>query len=175
MSALEESRKLFNQQEDKQEDTSSVPASEDFKYSEPYDPSAALGVLGLLGAGVGAVALRNPIARALNKTIKLSAPKMPVPTPSKEVADEVTSIIKSAPDKVGRGRELVTQDEARKIVSENELLKAKSQELQKMVYQNPLSFGGNKKDGMGSALYDYIATGKGRTHKPRKAQDWINE
>jgi len=174
MSAAEDVLKLYNQKEENEQKTSTVP-SEDFKYKDKYEPSATAGILGLTAAGIGAVALKNPIARAINKTIRLQTPKLPAPTPSREVTDEVTSIIKSAPDKVQRGRDLVTMEQAKKIADENALLKAKSIELQKQVYQNPLQFGGNKKDGMGSALWDYIATGKGRSHKPRKAKDWIDE
>ena len=173
MTALEDSLKQFNQKEDKQQNTSDVPVQKKESY-ERYDPSATAGILGLTAAGLGAVALRNPIGRALSKTFSFKLPKLPASATSKQ-SDEVSQIVRSAPNKTERGKELITQEEAKKVLSEVELANLRSKELQKMVYQNPLSYGGNKKDGMGSALWDYIALGKGRSAKPRKAQDWIDE
>ena len=173
MTALEDSLKQFNQKEDKQQNTSDVPVQKKESY-EQYDPSATAGILGLTAAGLGAVALRNPIGRALSKTLNFKLPKLPASATSKQ-SDEVSQIVRSAPNKTERGKELITQEEAKKVLSEVELANLRSKELQKMVYQNPLSYGGNKQGGMGSALWDYIALGKGRSAKPRKAQDWIDE
>ena len=47
------------------EPTSSVPLKK--SDTEPYEPSAARGLAGMALAGAGAVALRNPIARAIKK------------------------------------------------------------------------------------------------------------
>ena len=169
--AIEKAYQDFNQKED-QQNTSDVP-SKNFEYKEPYKPSATAGILGLTAAGLGAVALRNPIARALNKMDKLVLPKLQPPAPSKQVVDEVTSITKIAPTRTERAKELITQEEAKRVISDNELARLKSEELRKKTYANPLQFGGNQKEGMGSALWDYIARSK--SHKPRKASEWIKE
>jgi hypothetical protein len=63
MTALEDSLKQFNQKEDKQQNTSDVPVQKKESY-EQYDPSATAGILGLTAAGLGAVALRNPIGKS---------------------------------------------------------------------------------------------------------------
>ena len=70
--AIEKAYQDFNQKED-QQNTSDVP-SKNFEYKEPYKPSATAGILGLTAAGLGAVALRNPIAKALNKMDKFVLP-----------------------------------------------------------------------------------------------------
>jgi len=55
--------------------TSSVPVNK--SDLEPYEPSAARGVAGLALAGAGAVALRNPIGRAIKKLAGIKYPRLP--------------------------------------------------------------------------------------------------
>jgi len=69
--------------------TSSVPTVK--SDNEPYEPSALRGVAGLALAGAGAVALRNPIGRAINKIANIRAPIAPATRTTKPV-DEVDEI-----------------------------------------------------------------------------------
>jgi len=160
-------QKLYNNKGDT-EPTSSVPS--DFEYKEKYEPSATQGIVGLALAGAGAVALRNPIARAINKTIKLKPPKLPEPTPSKEVVDEVSGILAIAPNRTERAQQLVKQSAKQ---AEAMAIMERSKELKKMAYHNPLSFGGTKKDGIGSSLWDFIA--RHPIDTARKPKDWIRD
>ena len=82
------------------EPTSSVPTSE---YTEKYEPSALNGVAGLALAGAGAVALRTPFGRAINKLSKLATPKTPVSRITEPV-DAVDELLTITPTKVDRGR-----------------------------------------------------------------------
>src|SRR6056300_42078 len=98
------------------EPTSSVPLNK--SDTEPYDPSAARGLAGMALAGAGAVALRTPIGRALNKITSLRLPKAPVSRTSPK--DEIEDILEIAPTKVDRGRAMTVaqnkpQDELRQV------------------------------------------------------------
>ena len=81
--------------------TSSVPVNK--SDLEPYEPSAARGVAGLALAGAGAVALRNPIGRAIQKIAGIKLPKAPVSRTTGPV-DEVDEILSVVPTKMDRGR-----------------------------------------------------------------------
>ena len=149
------------------EPTSSVPLNK--SDTEPYDPSAARGLAGMALAGAGAVALRTPIGRALNKITSLRLPKAPVTRTSPK--DEIEDILEIAPTKVERGRAMTVaqnkpQDELRQVAI------ARSNELKKIAYNSPLSRGG-KTNRIGSSLWDYIA--RHPIAGARKADEWIKD
>ena len=154
-----------------EEPVSSVPRGNS-EYAEPYEPSLARGIIGLGLAGARAVALRTPIGRALDKLSKLKTPKAPVSRITEPV-DEVEEILTITPTRVERGREMTKPQNSFQNQIQQEIV-ARSKELQEIAYLKPLTRGGAT-NRIGSALWDYIATGKGRSPKPRKAQDWIDE
>ena len=149
------------------EPTSSVPTSE---YSEKYEPSALKGVAGLALAGAGAVALRTPFGRAINKLSKLATPKTPVSRIT-EPTDAVDELLTITPTKVDRGRAMTQAQIPIQEQIRQEAI-AKSNELKKMAYANPLSRGG-KTNRIGSSLWDYIA--RHPVAGARKATEWIND
>ena len=148
--------------------TSSVPVNK--SDLEPYEPSAARGVAGLALAGAGAVALRNPIARAIKKIAGIKLPKAPVSRTTGPV-DEVDEILSIVPTKMDRGRAMTAPQ-----ISEQEQIRqvaiARSNELKKMSYNAPLSRGGKTKR-IGSSLYDYIA--RHPIAGARKPEEWIKD
>ena len=149
------------------EPTSSVPLQK--SDTEPYDPSAARGLAGMALAGAGAVALRNPIARAIKKIASIKLPKAPATRTSPK--DEVEDILEIAPTKMDRGKAMTVaqnkpQDELRQVAI------ARSNELKKIAYQAPLSRGG-KTNRIGSSLWDYIA--RHPIAGARKADEWIKD
>src|SRR6056300_836161 len=149
------------------EPTSSVPLKK--SDTEPYDPSAARGLAGMALAGAGAVALRNPIARAIKKIASIKLPKAPASRTSPK--DEVEDIVEIAPTKMDRGKAMTVaqtkpQDELRQVAI------ARSNELKKVAYQAPLSRGG-KTNRIGSSLWDYIA--RHPIAGARKAEEWIKD
>jgi hypothetical protein len=149
------------------EPTSSVPLKK--SDTEPYDPSAARGLAGMALAGAGAVALRNPIARAIKKIASIKLPKAPASRTSPK--DEVEDILEIAPTKMDRGKAMTVaqikpQDELRQVAI------ARSNELKKVAYQAPLSRGG-KTNRIGSSLWDYIA--RHPIAGARKADEWIKD
>jgi hypothetical protein len=149
------------------EPTSSVPLKK--SDTEPYDPSAARGLAGMALAGAGAVALRNPIARAIKKIASIKLPKAPASRTSAK--DEVEDILEIAPTKMDRGKAMTVaqtkpQDELRQVAI------ARSNELKKVAYQAPLSRGG-KTNRIGSSLWDYIA--RHPIAGARKADEWIKD
>jgi len=162
-------QKLFKQLGEGNEPVSNVPATSE--YTEKYDPSPIAGILGLTAAGAGAVALRTPIGRLINKTIKIKPPKLEVPRTT-EPSDEVSGILATVPSKTQRA-ESVTSTAIDKVKEEAAQIKARSDELKKLAYQNPLTHGGAKNDGFGSSLWDYIARHPIGTQ--RKAKDWIRD
>jgi hypothetical protein len=148
--------------------TSSVPVNK--SDLEPYEPSAARGVAGLALAGAGAVALRNPIGRAIQKIAGIKLPKAPV-SRTTEPIDEVDEILSVVPTKMDRGRAMTApqisqQEEIRQLAI------ARSNELKKMSYNAPLSRGGKTKR-IGSSLYDYIA--RHPIAGARKPEEWIKD
>jgi len=149
------------------EPTSSVPLNK--SDTEPYDPSAARGLAGMALAGAGAVALRNPIGRVINKIANIKLPKAPASRTSPK--DEVEDILEIAPTKMDRGRAMTVaqnkpQDELRQVAI------ARSNELKKIAYQAPLSRGG-KTNRIGSSLWDYIA--RHPIAGARKAEEWVRD
>ena len=148
--------------------TSSVPVNK--SDLEPYEPSAARGVAGLALAGAGAVALRNPIGRAIQKIAGIKLPKAPVSRTTGPV-DEVDEILSVVPTKMDRGRAMTApqisqQEQIRQIAI------ARSNELKKLSYNAPLSRGGKTKR-IGSSLYDYIA--RHPIAGARKPEEWIKD
>ncbi len=151
------------------EPTSSVPKNKS-DYTEPYDPSMARGLAGIAVAGAGAFALRNPIGRIINKIANIRAPKPPVARTS-QPQDAVEEVLEVVPTKVDRGRAMTSaqnkqQDEIRQMAI------ARSNELKKIAYHNPLSRGG-KTNRIGSSLWDYIA--RHPVAGARMADDWIKD
>ena len=151
------------------EPTSSVPKNKS-DYTEPYDPSMARGLAGIAVAGAGAFALRNPIGRIINKIANIRAPKPPVARTS-QPQDAVEEVLEIVPTKVDRGRAMTSaqnkqQDEIRQMAI------ARSNELKKIAYHNPLSRGG-KTNRIGSSLWDYIA--RHPVAGARMADDWIKD
>jgi hypothetical protein len=151
------------------EPTSSVPKNKS-DYTEPYDPSAARGLAGIMVAGAGAFALRNPIGRIINKIANIRAPKPPAARTS-QPQDAVEEVLEIVPTKVDRGRAMTSaqnkqQDEIRQMAI------ARSNELKKIAYHNPLSRGG-KTNRIGSSLWDYIA--RHPVAGARMADDWIKD
>jgi hypothetical protein len=152
------------------QNTSSVPGDTDSIYSEPYDPSAAKGLGAIALAGAGAVALRTPIGRALNKIANLRKPKLPV-SRIKEPVDEVEEVLTIAPTKIERGRAMTRPQITQQEQIRQEAIQ-KSNELKKLAYQQPLSRGG-KTNRIGSSLFDYIA--RHPIAGARKASEWIRD
>jgi hypothetical protein len=152
------------------QNTSSVPGDNDSIYSEPYDPSAAKGLGAIALAGAGAVALRTPIGRALNKIASLRKPKIDV-SRIKEPVDEVEEVLTIAPTKIERGRAMTRPQISQQEQIRQEAIQ-KSNELKKLAYQQPLSRGG-KTNRIGSSLYDYIA--RHPIVGARKASEWIRD
>jgi hypothetical protein len=151
--------------------TSSVPGDNDNSFEkEKYDPSALKGFAGMAAVGIGAVAARNPIARALNKLVGLRKPKLSVSRTTAPV-DEVEEVLTIAPTKIERGqlmkRPQITQQEQ---IRQEAI--ARSNELKKIAYLQPLSRGG-KTNRIGSSLYDYIA--RHPVSGSRKADEWIKD
>jgi hypothetical protein len=122
------------------QNTSSVPGDTDSIYSETYDPSAAKGLGAIALAGAGAVALRTPIGRALNKIANLRKPKIDA-SRIKEPVDEVDEVLTIAPTKIQRGREMTRPQISQQEQIRQEAIQ-KSNELKKLAYQQPLSRGG---------------------------------
>jgi len=121
-------QKLFKQLGEDNEPVSSVPAQSE--YTEKYDPSPIAGILGLTAAGAGAVALRTPIGRLINKTIKIKPPKLQAPRTT-EPSDEVSGILATVPSKTQRA-ESVTSTAIDKVKQEAAQIKARSDELKKL-------------------------------------------
>ena len=148
--------------------TSSVPVNK--SDLEPYEPSAVRGVAGLALAGAGAVALRNPIGRAIQKIAGIKLPKAPVSRTTGPV-DEVDEILSVVPTKMDRGRAMTAPQ-----ISQQEQIRqvaiARSNELKKLAYNAPLSRGGKTKR-IGSSLYDYIA--RHPIAGARKPEEWIKD
>ena len=150
--------------------TSSVPGDTDSIYSEPYDPSALKGLGGIALAGAGAVALRTPIGRALNKIASLRKPKIDA-SRIKEPVDEVDEILTITPTRMDRGRAMTKPQISQQEQIRQEAIQ-KSNELKKLAYQQPLSRGG-KTNRIGSSLFDYIA--RHPIAGARKASEWIKD
>jgi len=151
------------------EPTSTVPTNKE-DYTQPYEPSALKGVAGLALAGAGAVALRSPIGRAIQKLSSLKTPKAPVSRITEPV-DEVEEILSIVPTKVDRGRAMTQAQIPLQEQIRQEAI-AKSNELRKLAYNNPLSRGG-KTDRIGSSLWDYIA--RHPVSGARKPEEWIKD
>ena len=161
-------KELIEMESIEDQPTSSVPRNKS-DYTEPYDPSMARGLAGIAVAGAGAVALRNPIGRALRKIASIKLPKSPATRTSPR--DEVDDVLEIAPTRVERGRELTLaqnkpQDQLKQVAL------ARSNELKKIAYNNPLSRGG-KTNRIGSSLWDYIA--RHPIAGARKADEWIKD
>ena len=148
--------------------TSSVPTVK--SDNEPYEPSALRGVAGLALAGAGAVALRNPIGRAINKIANIRAPIAPATRTTKPV-DEVDEILSIVPTKMDRGTAM-TKPQISQQESIRQIAIQRSNELKKLSYQAPLSRGGKTKR-IGSSLYDYIA--RHPIAGARKPEEWIKD
>jgi hypothetical protein len=151
------------------EPTSTVPTNKE-DYTQPYEPSALKGVAGLALAGAGAVALRSPIGRAIQKLSSLKTPKAPVSRITEPV-DEVEEILSIVPTKVDRGRAMTQAQIPLQEQIRQEAI-AKSNELRKLAYNNPLSRGG-KTNRIGSSLWDYIA--RHPVSGARKPEEWIKD
>ena len=161
-------KELIDMESIEDQPTSSVPKNKS-DYTEPYDPSMARGLAGIAVAGAGAFALRNPIGRVLQKIASIKLPKAPAPRTS--VKDQVDEVLEIAPTKIERGKALTVaqnkpQDEIRQIAI------ARSNELKKLAYNNPLTRGG-KTNRIGSSLWDYIA--RHPIAGARKADEWIKD
>ena len=161
-------KELIDMESIEDQPTSSVPKNKS-DYTEPYDPSMARGLAGIAVAGAGAFALRNPIGRVLQKIASIKLPKAPASRTS--VKDQVDEVLEIAPTKMERGKALTVaqtkpQDEIRQIAI------ARSNELKKIAYNNPLSRGG-KTNRIGSSLWDYIA--RHPIAGARKPEEWIKD
>jgi len=161
-------KELIDMESIEDQPTSSVPKNKS-DYTEPYNPSMARGLAGIAVAGAGAFALRNPIGRVIQKIASIKLPKAPAPRTS--VPDKVDEVLEIAPTKIERGKALTVaqtkpQDEIRQIAI------ARSNELKKLAYANPLSRGG-KTTRIGSSLWDYIA--RHPIAGARKADEWIKD
>jgi hypothetical protein len=159
----------FQKKQSNEEPVSSVPRGNS-EYAEPYEPSLTRGIIGLGLAGAGAVALRTPIGRALDKLSKLTTPKAPVSRITEPV-DEVEEILAITPTRVDRGREMTKAQTSFQEQIRQETI-ARSNELKKIAYNNPLSRGGAT-NRIGSSLWDYIA--RHPVAGSRKATEWIND
>ena len=167
MSGLKELIESGKFEDDK---TSSVPGDNDNTFQkEKYDPSALKGFAGMAAVGIGAVAARNPIARAINKLVGLRKPKLVSRTTAP--VDEVEEVLTIAPTKIERGqlmkRPQITQQEQ---IRQEAI--ARSNELKKLAYLKPLSRGGQT-NRIGSSLYDYIA--RHPVSGARKPEEWIKD
>jgi hypothetical protein len=151
------------------EPTSSVPKNKS-DYTEPYEPSALQGVAGLALAGAGAVALRSPFGRAINKLRNFKTPKTPTPRTTEPV-DEVEEVLSIVPTKMDRGKAMM-----RPQISQQEQIRQEaiqmSNELKKIAYNNPLSRGG-KTNRIGSSLWDFIA--RHPVSGARKPAEWVKD
>ena len=161
-------KELIDMESIEDQPTSSVPKNKS-DYTEPYNPSMARGLAGIAVAGAGAFALRNPIGRVIQKIASIKLPKAPAPRTS--VKDQVDEVLEIAPTKMERGKALTVaqtkpQDEIRQIAI------ARSNELKKIAYNNPLSRGG-KTNRIGSSLWDYIA--RHPIAGARKPEEWIKD
>ena len=161
-------KELIEMESIEDQPTSSVPKNKS-DYTEPYDPSMARGLAGIAVAGAGAFALRNPIGRVIQKIANIKLPKAPAPRTS--APDKVDEVLEIAPTKMEVGKAMTRaqsspQDEIRQIAI------ARSNELKKIAYNNPLSRGG-KTDRIGSSLWDYIA--RHPISGARKAEEWIKD
>ena len=161
-------KELIDMESIEDQPTSSVPKNKS-DYTEPYDPSMARGLAGIAVAGAGAFALRNPIGRVIQKIASIKLPKAPASRTS--APDKVDEVLEIAPTRMERGRALTVaqtkpQDEIRQIAI------ARSNELKKIAYNNPLSRGG-KTNRIGSSLWDYIA--RHPIAGARKADEWIKD
>jgi hypothetical protein len=151
------------------EPTSSVPKNKS-DYAEPYEPSALKGVAGLALAGAGAVALRSPFGRAINKLKNLRTPKAPVPRITEPV-DEVEEVLSIVPTKMDRGKAMMRPQTSQQEQIRQEAIQM-SNELKKIAYNNPLSRGG-KTNRIGSSLWDFIA--RHPVSGARKPIEWIKD
>ena len=151
------------------EPTSNVPVGNS-EYAEPYEPSALKGVAGLAVAGAGAVALRTPIGRAINRIMAKTTPKNPV-SRIKEPVDQVEEVLQIAPTRVERGQAMTKPQISLQEQIRQEAIQ-KSNELKKIAYNNPLSRGGST-NRIGSSLWDYIA--RHPIAGARKADEWIRD
>ena len=166
MAGLADLTKLESIEDEK---TSTVP-SKPSDYSEPYEPSAMRGVAGLAVAGAGAFALRTPLGRIINKIANIRTPKAPV-TRTTEPQDAVEEVLNIVPTRVERGKSMtLAQNNAQEEIRQAAI--ARSNELKKIAYQNPLSRGG-KTNRIGSSLWDYIA--RHPVAGARQADEWIKD
>ena len=166
MAGLADLTKLESIEDEK---TSTVP-SKPSDYSEPYEPSAMRGVAGLAVAGAGAFALRTPLGRIINKIANIRTPKAPV-TRTTEPQDAVEEVLNIVPTRVERGKSMtLAQNNAQEEIRQAAI--ARSNELKKIAYQNPLSRGG-KTNRIGSSLWDYIA--RHPVAGARQADEWIRD
>ena len=163
MAGLEE---LIAKEQTEEAPQASVPRSE----QEAYDPNPLRGVAGIALAGAGAVALRTPLGRALNKISKLRTPKAPA-TRVTEPVDQVDEVLTIAPTKIERGQAMRLPQISQQEQIRQEAI-ARSNELKKIAYQAPLSRGG-KTNRIGSSLWDYIA--RHPIAGARKPEDWIRD
>ena len=161
-------KELIEMESIEDQPTSSAPPNKS-DYTKPYEPSMARGLAGIAVAGAGAYALRNPIGRIIQKIASIKLPKSPATRTSPK--DQVEEVLEIAPTRMERGTALTKaqtkfQDEVKQIAI------ARSNELKKIAYHNPLSRGG-KTNRIGSSLWDYIA--RHPISGARKAEDWIKD
>ena len=166
MSGLKELIESGKFEDDK---TSSVPGDNDNTF-EKYDPSALKGFAGMAAVGIGAVALRNPIGKAISKIAGLRKPKLSVSRTTAPV-DEVEEVLTIAPTKIERGQLMKRPQISQQEEIRQEAIK-RSNELKKLAYLKPLSRGGQT-NRIGSSLYDYIA--RHPIAGARKPEEWIKD
>ena len=155
------------------EQISSVPGDTErgtSEFAEDYNPNALKGLAGIAIAGAGAVALRNPIGRAINKIASLKKPKLDTSRITQPV-DEVDEVLSIVPTKYERGKAMMKPQISLQEQIRQEAIQ-RSNELKTIAYQKPLSRGG-KTDRIGSSLYDYIA--RHPIAGARKASEWIRD
>lgn len=147
------------------ESTSAIPSDPVKEDSSGLGVVGGLGVLGVTGAGLYALAKRRiPGAKIADEILKKKIPELPVSRTTELPNDKVAEILDVVPTKVQRAAEVAPSQYQQYI--------DQFKQLRDVSKTKPLTVGG-KKERFGSALYDYLA--QHPANKPLPADQWIKE